>query len=108
MTPFVAKGAIGNRGSPGGTLSVSSDGRRAGTGIVWAAHTNNKSADHGNAPGILRAYDAETLLELWNSEQKARRDRLGTLMKFVPPVVVKGRVYVPNFDNAVNVYGLVQ
>jgi hypothetical protein len=28
-------------------------------------------------------------------------------MKSVPPLVVKGKVYVPNYDNAVNVYGLV-
>lgn len=103
-----ANGAIPNRGSPGGTLSLSSDGKRTGTGIVWATHTNNKSADHGNAPGVLRAFHAETLQELWNSEQKARRDRLGTLVKFVPPLVVKGRVYIPNYDDAVNVYGLLQ
>ena len=35
-----------------------------------------------------------------------KRDRLGTLVKFVPPLVVARRVYVPNYDNAVNVYGL--
>lgn len=105
VTPF-AKGPIPNRGSPGGTLTVSSDGKQPGTGIVWATHTNNKSADHGNAPGVLRAFNAETLQELWNSEQKPKRDRLGTLMKFVPPLVVAGKVYVPNYDNAVNVYGL--
>jgi hypothetical protein len=104
-TPL-AKGAIGNRGSPGGTLTLSSNGKQAGTGIVWATHTNNKSADHGNAPGVLRAFDAESLQELWNSEQRAKRDRLGTLVKFVPPLVVDGRVYVPNYDNAVNVYGV--
>jgi hypothetical protein len=103
--PF-AKGAIANHGSPGGTLTISSDANLAGTAIVWATHTNNKSADHGNAPGILRAFDASTLQELWNSEQAPKRDRLGTLVKFVPPLVVEGRVYVPNYDNAVNVYGL--
>jgi hypothetical protein len=27
-------------------------------------------------------------------------------MKFVPPLVVGGKVYVPNYDDAVNVYGL--
>jgi hypothetical protein len=64
VLPLVAKGAIGNRGSPGGTLNVSSDGKRVDTGIVCATHTNNKSADHGNAPGVLRAFDAGTLLEL--------------------------------------------
>ena len=104
--PFV-KGSIPNKGSPGGALTLSSEGKTAGSGIVWATNTNNKSADHGNAPGVLRAYDAETLTELWNSEQNARRDRLGTLVKFVAPVVGNGRVYVPNYDNAVVVYGVV-
>ncbi len=106
-TPF-AKGAIANHGSPGGALTVSSDGKQVGTGIVWATHTNNKSADHGNAPGVLRAFDAETLAEIWNSEQVAQRDRLGTLVKFVPPLVMAGKVYVPNYDDAVQVYGLLK
>ena len=106
-TPF-AKGKIPNRGSPGGTLTVSSNAKQSGTGIVWATNTNNKSADAGNAPGVLRAFNAETLQEIWNSEQRPARDRLGTLMKFVPPVVVGGKVYVPNYDNAVNVYGLLR
>ena len=44
--------------------------------------------------------------EIWNSDQNAARDRVGKLMKFVPPVVVNGRVYLPNQDNAVAVYGL--
>ena len=68
--------------------------------------TNGKSADAGNAPGILYAYDAAALHPLWNSEQKPKRDRLGTLVKFVPPLVVGGKVYAPNYDNAVNVYGI--
>jgi outer membrane protein assembly factor BamB len=104
-TPF-ARGKIPNRGSPGGTLTVSSNGKQSGTGIVWTTHTHNKSADAGNAPGVLRAFNAETLQELWNSEQRPKRDRLGTLMKFVPPLVVGGKVYVPNYDDAVRVYGL--
>jgi outer membrane protein assembly factor BamB len=85
---------------------VSSDGKKAGTGIVWGTLTVSKSADHGNAAGVLRAYDAETLKELWHSEQQARRDRLGTLVKFVAPTVANGKVYVPNYDNAVQVYGV--
>ena len=104
--PF-AKGTVGSRGSPGGALTVSADGKKAGTGILWATLTNGRSADHGNAAGVLRAYNAETLEELWNSEQQPKRDRLGTLVKFVPPTVVAGKVYVPNYDNAVNVYGLI-
>ena len=83
-TPF-AKGAVGSRGSPGGALTVSADGRKSGTGIVWGTLTASRSADHGNAAGVLRAFDAETLQELWNSEQQSKRDRLGTLVKFNPP-----------------------
>jgi hypothetical protein len=98
-----AKGSVGSHGSPGGALTISSDGKK--NGIVWAMLTNGKSADHGNAPGVLRAYDAETLTELWNSEEAPKRDRLGTLVKFVPPLVIAGRVYVPNYDNAIVVYG---
>jgi hypothetical protein len=103
-SPF-AKGSVGSRGSPGGAITISSDEKKPGTGIVWAALTNGKSADHGNAAGVLRAYDAESLKELWNSEEMPNRDRLGTLVKFVPPLVVGGRVYAPNYDNAVIVYG---
>ena len=102
--PF-AKGSTAAHGSPGGSLTVSADGKKAGTGIVWATVTTRGSADHGNAPGTLYAFDAETLKELWNSENKPKRDRLGTLVKFVPPTVINGRVYVPNYDNAVVVYG---
>jgi outer membrane protein assembly factor BamB len=105
--PF-AKGGVASHGSPGGALTVSSDGKKSATGIVWGTLTTGKSADHGNAAGILYAFDAETLKELWNSEAKAKRDRLGTLVKFVPPTVVNGRVYVPNYDNAVVVYGEVR
>ena len=103
-----AKGKVGSHGSPGGTLTISSDGSKSGTGILWATVTNGRSADHGNAPGVLHAFNAENLQELWNSEQVAKRDRMGTLVKFVPPLVVAGKVYVPNYDNAVNVYGLLQ
>jgi hypothetical protein len=105
-TPPFAQGNIPSHGSPGGSLTISSNGKQSGTGIVWATHTKNKSAGHGNALGVLSAFDAETLHELWNSEQRQNRDRLGTLMKFVSPLVVAGKVYIPNYDNAVNVYGL--
>jgi hypothetical protein len=57
-------------------------------------------------PECYALFNAETLQEIWNSEQRPKRDRLGTLMKFVPPLVVGGKVYVPNYDDAVNVYGL--
>jgi mono/diheme cytochrome c family protein len=101
-----ARGEVASTGSPGGALTISAEGSKAGTGIVWAMLTEEGSANHGNAPGILRAYNAETLKQLWNSDQDPARDRLGTLVKFVPPVVANGKVYAVTYDNAVKVYGL--
>lgn len=104
----IAKGTVLSRASPGGALTLSSNHSQVATGVLWATVGKSKSADHGNAAGVFRALNADTLEELWNSEQNAKRDRLGTLVKFVPPVVANGRVYIPNYDNAVNVYGRVQ
>ncbi|MGI8960521.1 MAG: hypothetical protein ACR2IV_12300 [Bryobacteraceae bacterium] len=104
-TPY-AKGIVASRGSPGGALTISSNGTEPATGVLWATVADGRSADHGNAPGVLHAFNAENLKEIWNSEQHMDRDRLGTLVKFVPPLVAVGKVYAPNYDNAVNVYGL--
>jgi hypothetical protein len=57
-------------------------------------------------PGVLRAYDAATLRELWNSEEDAARDGLGLYAKYAPPTIANGRVYAPTFSNKVEVYGL--
>ncbi len=101
-----AKGSTPSKGSPGGSISISADAAKPGSGIVWGTITNGTSADHGNTAGVLYAFNAETLDLLWSSQQNVKRDRLGTLMKFVSPIVVNGKVYIPNYDNAVNVYGL--
>ena len=104
-TPY-AKGAVKSPGHPGGSLTVSANGSTANTGIVWASMPTSEDAISGLHAGILRAYHAETLAEIWTSEVNPARDRAGTLMKFVPPLVVAGRVFMPNQDNAVSVYGL--
>ena len=91
---------------PGGSLTVSADGARAGTGIVWAV-TAEENANHQTVPGVLRAYDATDLSrELWNSKQNAARDGLGLLAKFNTPIVANGKVYVPTFSKEIAVYGL--
>src|SRR4051794_15956214 len=105
-TPSYAQGGVLSPGHPGGSLTVTANGARQGTGIVWASIPTSQDGVHGPVAGILRAYDAETLREIWTSEQNAARDRIGTLMKFVPPVVVNGKVYMPNQDGAVAVFGL--
>lgn len=104
IPPF-AQGQVMSPGHPGGSLTLSANVGAAGSGIVWASMPTSQDGIHGRVAGILRAFDAETLREIWTSEQNPTRDRVGTLMKFVPPVVVNGRVYIPNHDGAVSVYG---
>jgi hypothetical protein len=104
--PHDFEGPILSPGHPGGSLTVSANGSQPGTGIIWSSMPTNQDGIHGLVAGILRAFDAESLNQIWNSDQNAARDRVGTLMKFVPPVVVNGRVYLPSHDNAVHVYGL--
>jgi len=98
-------------GEPSTAISVSANG--SSNGIVWApvltTVTNNNSV--GQA-GTLHAYDALSGTELWNSNDTAS-DAMGTLAKFVIPVVTNGKVYVANSATmsdsgagSVNVYGL--
>lgn len=103
-----AKGDRASHGSPGAALTVSADGTKPGSAIAWGMLGIDRSADHGNVPGVLYAYDAVTLKPLWNSEQNRARDKVGTLVKFVPPTVVNGKVYAVSYDNRVNVYGLLR
>jgi hypothetical protein len=106
-TPAYAQGQVVSPGHPGGSLTLSANGVAEGTGIVWASLSTNRDGVHGLVAGILRAFNADTLAEIWSSEDNPGRDRVGTLMKFVPPVVVSGRVYLPNQDGAIAVYGLI-
>ena len=106
---------------PGVTPSVSSHG--ASHGLVWAIDETLYGYASPNAPNvfcsavpvppactgpaILHAYDATNLaLEYWNSSMAPKnRDRAGNAVKFVPPTVANGRVYVGT-RNRVDVYGL--
>ena len=83
-TPYM-RGQVVSPGHPGGSLTVSANGSAASTGIVWGSMPTIQDGIHGRVAGILRAYDADTLREIWSSEQNASRDRVGTLMKFVSP-----------------------
>jgi mono/diheme cytochrome c family protein len=97
---------------PGGMLSLSADGDRGG--ILWtnSALTARGSA-HLNAPGVLRAYDADDIQhELWNSNLEPDRDTCGRVSKNAPPTVANGKVYLASFGaraagtGALYVYGL--
>ena len=109
-----------NFGYPGTVPSVSS--QSAGHGIVWAVDSSLYGyANHNvtvncsvvplpaacSGPAILHAYNATNLAqEYWNSAQAANnRDKAGTAVKFVPPTIANGKVYVGT-RTEVDVYGL--
>ena len=82
-------------GYPGTTPSISSNaGKNA---IVWAAENTN--------PAVLHAYNAMTLVELYNTNQAAGgRDNFGAGNKFITPLIVNGKVYVGT-TTGVGVFG---
>jgi hypothetical protein len=81
---------------PGGFLSLSSDGVKDGTGIIWVTMPFEKDSNKAVVQGILRAFDAVNVgrTELWESAPDSL-DGLGMFAKFVPPTVANGKVYVP-------------
>ncbi len=110
-TPFATSADVApDMSMPGGVLSLSADGGFTGTGIVWATRPSDcPPGDHSamdqrpcNAqfrivPGVLKAFDAGTLNELWSSSSPA--ESLGMLGKFNPPTIARGRVYVGTFGS---------
>jgi hypothetical protein len=106
MTNPIASTVPGPTGQSGAVLSVSGNGTKDGTGIVWAAYAMSGDAESFLTPGILRAFDANNVTkELWNSTQNSG-DFVGNYAKFSPPTIANGHVYLATFSNRVNVYGL--
>jgi hypothetical protein len=98
-TSPIATGAT-TFGSPGATTEISSNG--AGNGIVWALDPTGYPTA---APAVLHAINATTAVELYNSTQAGTRDTAGAAIKFTPPTVANGKVYVPTAVE-LDVYGL--
>lgn len=102
---------------PTATPSISSQG--SANGIVWAIDAGLYGYAAGQncyavpvpaactGPAVLHAYSATNLAtELWNSSQAAsNRDQAGNAVKFVPPTIANGKVYVST-RTEVDVYGL--
>jgi len=79
---------------PGSNPVVSGNGN--GSGILWAVE---------KGASVLHAYDAAKLSrELYNSSQNPTRDALGKAIKFAPPLVINGKVYIGT-RSALVVYG---
>lgn len=104
---------------PSATPSISSEG--SSNGIVWTidAALYGYASPNANGvycsvdpppaactgPAILHAYSAANLgTEYWNSTQAAG-DQAGDAVKFVPPTVANGKVYVGT-RTEIDVYGL--
>jgi hypothetical protein len=96
LTTTPADQSVDVFGFPGSEPVVSANGN--GSGILWAV-------EKGSSTSILHAYDATKLSrEFYNSNQNAVRDALGISMKFAPPLVINGKVYVGTRTSLV-VYG---
>jgi hypothetical protein len=104
--PNFPNGTFGRKGRgnvwmPGGSMSISANGNKDGSGILWVAMPYASNANHAVVRGVLRALDASDMSkpELWDSEDTGNnKDRLGQFAKFCPLTVANGKVYVATFQ----------
>ena len=82
-------------------MTLSANGTQAGSGILWVTGANTWPLP---ASGVLHAYNADGLNEIWNSTM-SDSDALGGFVKFANPTVANGKVYVPTMDYQLLVYG---
>jgi outer membrane protein assembly factor BamB len=81
---------------PGATPSISANAGKQG--IVWASQNTD--------PAILDAYNASTLVELYDSTQAPNgRDTFGAGNKNITPMIANGKVYVGT-TTGVGAFGL--
>lgn len=82
-------------------MTLSANGVTPGSGVLWIlAPASYPLPSHG----VLRAYNADGLSEIWNSDM-AEADGLGAFVKFVNPTVADGKVFVPTASKQLVVYG---
>ena len=89
---------------PWGAAQMSGSSNKSNAGLLWVT-TAAVSAFGSRQAGTLRALDARTLVELWNSGGQ-EKDALGDLAKFASPTIADGRVFIADVTGKVNVYGL--
>ena len=102
-TPYWTSAVPPPTGMPGGQMWVSGAGT---TAVLWETIPFSADANHSTVPGILRAFDPSTGVEIYNSYQNQARDDFGNFAKNPSPVVANGKVYVPTFSGYLAVYGL--
>jgi hypothetical protein len=95
-------GQVPDNWMPGGTITVSSKGQAADTGIVWAIVPANGDANSfRGVKGMLMAFNAEDVSdEIWRSQghdpNTDTANSLGLLSRFAPVTVANGKVFVGN------------
>lgn len=92
-TPTMQSKVVQPQGSP----TISANGNW--NGLLWLI----RAQSGGN--GMLSAFNAYSLAELYNTAQSPTRDAVGTVPHFATPMVANGRVYVGGQTQLV-VYGL--
>ncbi len=86
---------------PGATPSISANGSTQG--IAW---TIDSSAYTTSGPAVLAAHNAGNVATtLYSSNTNLSRDNPGPAVKFTPPTIVNGKVYVATATQ-LSVYGL--
>jgi outer membrane protein assembly factor BamB len=85
-------------GYPGAIPAISS--RADAHGIVWVLDDRSycTPASQGCGPAVLRAYDANSLRELWSSPRSGP-GAAGNAVKFTVPTIANGKVYVGTRGN---------
>jgi outer membrane protein assembly factor BamB len=98
-------------GMTGGILTLSANGNRPHSGVIWATAPITGDANKNICPGIVRAYDATALDSAKNADGTQRLKLLWSSTdqfsfdKFCPPVVANGKLLVSTYDGRVIVYG---
>ncbi len=82
---------------PGGIISISSNGNRRGTGVIWT--TLPMSSTPIPFPGRLYAFDAESLKPLWDTG-------FPSLGHWLVPTIADGKVFVGTSSGSLICYEL--
>jgi hypothetical protein len=94
-------------GMPGGMLTISADGNKAGTGIVWALvpYAGDANQQRGVQAQLL-AFDAHDITnDIFRSSpinDPTGPNSVGLYAKFAPPIVANGKVFVPTYGDHEN------
>jgi hypothetical protein len=90
-----SRDALAHPPKRGAALSFSTNLDAPGTGLLWAVH-GYVSDEVSSDDGIVRAFDADTLAALWDSNRGGTP--LGPLAPGATPTVSGGHVYVATAD----------